>query len=349
MAPLLAATVADRLGYEPGSVGRRMVERLSAVPDEAVTPLEPFDRAAAAGLLGWLGVGSDDAKEVLATLPDPRRTPERWWLLERQVSHLVATMGEPDRPRGIWPAAEGPSVPVEQRCHFVHVALAVVPHTVAYLAAEGVADEVVRASLGDLARHLAIHRRVHGVTGVDASWWVTLCLRGELVELGRLQYNRFRLGESDSTPLVWYDEAEQERRGEGFRRHDDCLGVHIPEGGPLDEALVADSLGAAGDFFSSHFTTARRRVATCMSWLLDEQLADLLPSSSGIRAFARRFELVPGGYDGDGDVLQFVFRRGRGVDLGTLPQTTTLERAVVAHLGGGGHFTVRTGWLDLPG
>lgn len=346
---LNAERVAERLGFSAGGFLRRWVEELEALgeppPELRAAPLE---RNSAAALLEQLGVGELDAADVLATLPSPDRTPEWWWCLERESYRLTSTMGDPDAPRGSWPSFEGAAHPRDCRCHFVHVALATVPFTLDYYAKLGMTDDVALASLADLARHMAIHRRVYGATGVDAAWWVTLCLRAEIQDLGSLQYNRFALGVGDESP-VWFDDETSERLGPGFRTGDPCLGIHIPDGTPLAPERVEASLVAAASHFPRYFPVATRRVATCMSWLLDEQLAEYLPAESNIVRFQRRFEPVPASYNGDSSVLQFVFRvAGDKADLDSLPQNTTLERAAVAHLKSGRHWQMRTGWLDLP-
>jgi hypothetical protein len=218
-----------------------------------------------------------------------------------------------------------------------------------YYEALGVPPGLARAALNDVARHAAIHRSVHGLTGMEAAWWVTLCLRGEIVDLGRLQYNRFTLGVGPESP-PWYGDEEAATLGPGFRRGDACLGIHIPGGSPLDSQSVDESLALAARFFETYFPTSHRRLATCLSWLLDPQLAEYLGEGSNIISFQRRFELVPAVWPGDEDVLQFVFRVPdlEHVDLAKLPQRTTMERAAVRHLRDGRHFFVRTGWLDLP-
>lgn len=341
--------VASRLGFAPGSEGWRWVAGLAEVgappPPLAPVPLTPEE---AARRLAMLKVSDIDASDVLATLPSPDRTPEWWWCLEREVHLLAATMGDPDAPRGHWPSFEGQSHGLERRCHLTQVALAVMPFTLGFWSRLGVPEEIAVASLSDVGRHMDIHRRVHGVTGIDAGWWVTLCLRAEIVDLGRLQYARYTLGVGDESP-PWYPEPEAIERGPGFLRGDACIGVHIPEGGPLGDDEVEQSLLEAGSFFSRYFPVASRRLATCWSWLLDDQLAEYLPASSNIVKFQRRFELVPGGDDGDENVLRFVFRASHDADLAALPQTSTLERAAVAHIASGRHWMVRTGWLDLPG
>src|SRR5262249_22697493 len=88
-------------------------------------------------------------------------------------------------------------------------------------------------------------------------------------------------------------------------------------------------------------------VATCTSWLLDEQLSEYLPAGSNIMRFAQRFELVPGSLNYDEGILNFVFGAGLKKELDDLPQRTTLERAVVEHIRSGRHWRLRTGWLSL--
>ncbi len=349
---LSATAVADRLGFPEGTDARRYVEELGvvALPEGgAGRSVQPVEEKEGSELLDALGVPLADAADVLRTLPSPERAPEWWWCVERAAWRLIETMGEPDSPRGTWPELEGNEHSVERRCHFVHVALAVVPHTLAYFARCGVPEEIAWASLADLRRHMEIHRRVYGTTGVEAAWWITLSLRGELVDLGRLQYNRFTRGAGDESPGLWYSPEDASRLGPGFCPGDPCLGIHIPEGAPLSPASVEESVEMAGRFFREHYTTDRRRIATCLSWMLDDQLAEYLPADSNIITFQRRFELVPDHYEGDRDVFWFVFRTApESVELGTLPQRTTMERAAVAHLRSGRHWRLRAGWLDLP-
>jgi hypothetical protein len=123
--------------------------------------------------------------------------------------------------------------------------------------------------------------------------------------------------------------------------------VHIPEAGPLTPAACDASLRTARPFFEAHFPEHPFRVATCTSWLLDDQLADHLPATSNIVRFQRRFELVPGALDSD-DAFDFVFRRPESA-IDELAPRTTLERAIVGHVRGGRRWRLRTGWLVPPG
>lgn len=338
--------VCARLGFDDESDAARWVEDLALVGPLPADFTVGLDEAVAESGIELLALPDEDAAEILRTLPSPDSTPEWWWCLEREVHRLVSHMGESEAPRGLWPSFEGNSWPPEYRCHFLHVALAVIPRTLAWYASVGIPEPVAVGSLSDLRRHTAIHRRVHATTGIDAAWWMTLCLRAEIIDLGRLQYHRFRFGKSEESPL-WYPPERQRELGLGFRDGDDSLGIHIPEGPPLTPQTVKESLETAAEFFPRYFPSERRRIATCMSWMLDDQLAEYLAPDSNIILFQRLFELVPGSYEGDGEVRNFVFRVGPRVPVDALPQRTSLERAAVAHWRAGRHFRMRTGWLPL--
>jgi hypothetical protein len=356
MSSLGASTVAERLGL--GESLRPWADSLARIGlsadgggprpadsrrDGDCPALPEPDEASA--LLARLGVAPQDAAEVVATLPSAERTPELWWLLERCHRRLAHGLGVPGAPRGWWPqlpAALGPA----GGCFYAHLYLTMVPLTLAFHRSRGVPEDVSWATLADLGRHMEINRKLHGTVGVDEPWWMTLHLRGEVYQCGRLQYQVHLIGPAGE--YYWYpDEAAQER-GVGWRRGDPALGVHIPEAGRLDPELCDASLDQARELMKICFPEPDRRIATCASWLLDEQLAEYLPAGSNIMRFQRRFEVIPGGWphNYDDGLLSFVFHR-KEPDLDALPQETTLQRAVVAHLRGGGHWHGRTGWFEL--
>jgi len=180
-------------------------------------------------------------------------------------------------------------------------------------AARGLTDEESWQTLQDLPRHAHLDRLVHGTPGLRTGWWVELAFSGRLFQLGRLQ----------------------------FEPRDGFLSVHVPEEcGPLTPAACDASFARAREVFPD------AGEARCRSWLLDPQLAGLLPATSNIVAFQRRFELLDEGENEDARVLEFVFHTLEP-DLDRLPQETTLQRAIVRHLRAGGHFAGPTGTLAL--
>lgn len=288
--------------------------------------------AAAPELMRRLAVAPDDAAEILAGWPSERWPAELSWLLERVVAVVRADLG------GTGWLEPGPSLPrgrgPEWKHFYVYAYLALLADVRAYHAAHGIPDAVSWATLADLGRNLAVDRRMNGEGWPIMLQWLTLHVRGGIYELGRLQFQRGRPG---GGPL-----------GDGAPGGL-ALALHIPEAGPITPEACDESLRQAREFFPRHFPGEPYRIVTCGSWLLDPQLADHLPPESNIIRFQRRFRLLPGGHDGNEDMLRFVFRT-LTTPPAELPRRTILERAAADHMRAGRRWQVRTGWLPLfPG
>jgi hypothetical protein len=285
-------------------------------------------RASGEEALAKLGADPVDAAAVVAAWPSAGDS-EIWRLLERAYLALVGDLGSFEMLR--WPDVLPASFGETGRYFYAYVLLAAIADVRAYHRERAIPDDVSWATLADFGRQLRRDRRLFG-GGLRAHPWLTLHFRGALYELGRLQFNRMRLRHALSPT--------------GPRAGDDVLGVHIYEGAQLSPEACDASFARAPAFFARHFPETPTRIGVCTSWLLDQQLADYLPNDSNIVRFGRRFA-VTGGYDGDFDVLQFVFGRLSMPDLAELPQRTTLERAIVAHWRAGKHWRSATGWLEL--
>jgi hypothetical protein len=203
--------------------------------------------------------------------------------------------------------------PFDEAAPWLHVRmfLGALAHARELHRTRGVGDDVSWATLSDLGRHAAIDRQLHGSRGLRNARWISLHFTGGIYELGRLQF---------------------EPRGRE-------LSIHIPATGPLAPDVCTESLARATAFFE-------QREAFCTSWLLDPALADYLPGDSNIVRFQRRFRLVDPGQEAGDDVLRFVFRR-LDAELDELPQRTSLERAIVAHIRAGARWRSPTGRLAL--
>lgn len=174
---------------------------------------------------------------------------------------------------------------------------------------EGIPEDITAATLMDVGRK----QRLYGASSVLD--WLVLLLRGDVVELGRLQVER-RPGR--------YGHA-----------------LHIPETGPLSARAVDDSL-----------LRARRALGaislSCESWLLDPALRAGLPGSN-IATFAARFDIVgrrePTAQAAD-DAAKFVFRlTAADVRAGAVIPRTRLERLVAERLTSGAGWSAPLGIL----
>lgn len=189
----------------------------------------------------------------------------------------------------------------------------IVPDALARHRREGIPEPISLATLRDVGRK----HRLYGAETVVP--WLIGVLRGDVVEVGRLQVER--------------------RPGP----HGHAL--HVPETGPLLPSLVDESLGRAVDITGS-------RTFSCTSWLLSPRTATALPGSN-IARFSARFRIVEAGQpssEANAAVAKFVFRRPVAdiLDPALIPQSR-LERLVAETLRAGEEWTEPVGVTAVEG
>jgi hypothetical protein len=302
---------------------------------------------AARDLLGRLGVVPEDADAIVATMPTPERDPERWALLEEAHHRLTAGIGDDEDflptfagpgPWGAWPDLPE-RFGVGGRLFYAHLFMAAVPDIRRWHDSQGIKPRVSWATLAEMGHNIETYRLMHGEHGFHFPAWFVLQFRGGIFRLGRLEFRRGK--------APWWRPADVAATGAGFSVDDLVLDLHIPAAGPLTPAAVDASIAEAHAFFGRHFPRFDSPYGVCASWLLDPQLAEYLPADSNIVRFQRRFHLIPEpGFPGDASVMEFVFRR-LDPDLDDLPQDSTLQRAIVAHIRSGREWKVRRGWCPL--
>ena len=336
-------TVAARLGLVAEyRAWLDFLEALGAAPGGV--PLVGRDEAES--LLRQVGLDEPDLGAILAELPSRSGQPELWWLLERCYHGVLRDIGQSGAgAMRSWPSLpEGLGEP--GRYFWIWVYAAAVPDIRRWHREHGIGEDVSLSTLGDLGRHVRLCRRRTGRVGFDEQFWFSLHFRGDLFELGRLQFNPYALASGPAGPLFWYDATAAAVLGDGLSPGEPALGVHIPESGPLTPSACDASFQAAREFFADLFPDQRYRVATCTSWLMDDQLLEYLDPVDNIVLFQRRFELVPGALDADYSPLRFVFHKELS-ELDQIVPRTRLEHALFDHLAAGKHWRMRTGWLRL--
>ncbi|MYS22945.1 hypothetical protein GA0115240_146113 [Streptomyces sp. DvalAA-14] len=301
---------------------------------------------ALADVLLDLGVAPDDVNPVLAARAELAGDATLNRLLDRCVAVLARDMGVPGGGPGggVRPGPTLPPLPAELGAagHWfaLFALIGALPYTRAYHRARGVPEETSRRTLADTGRHLSLHRRRHGIPGVLHAYWLARAFRGTLYQLGRLQFERVRLGGTMGRTLA----------AEGAAAGPDApaLMIHIPDfRGPLTPDACRESLTAARAFFPRHFPDEPAAVAVCFSWLLDPQLAGYLPPTSNILGFQRLFHAArPNPEPDDRTPIGFVFGDPE-LPLASLPARTTLERAITSHLRAGRHWHTASAWLAL--
>jgi len=219
----------------------------------------------------------------------------------------------------------------------------VLPATLVWSRERGIPGSVVAATMRDVGRMLTRNRRWFGHPGLDdeLAAWLTRHLVGSIHEVGRLQVERGTLGPQTTQ---WLREHRAPVEADGPEGRGVLL--HIPDGAPLTPQVVSQSVRAARSLLRRRVADEPLRTWVCISWMLDPQLAAYLPASSNLLAFQRRFRVGPAkGADGDLTMRKFVFGDTHS-PVDALPQTSTLQRAVVQHWRAGGRWYVHPGWLD---
>ena len=293
------------------------------------------------GLLRDLSLTEEDAADLIASLTVLDGSPDLWRLVRRCAWSIVSQMGEV----GDWPLLPRWSVSSKLTSQlggvfYAWVFLVSLRFARRFHEELEIPADVSQAIFADLGRNLRHGRRQRGFLSVADPWWLALHLRGALYELGRLQFERGRLGNTTSQAMI--------AAGVDCRPGDHVLSLHIPAfSGPMDPAACDASIARAMEFFPKHFPEEQFIYAVCYSWMLDDDLREYLPSTSNIIRFIDRFQIAYRYDENDAGILRFVFGRS-DLPLDAYPQTTTLERAVISHIKEGRHWHGGAGWFVLP-
>lgn len=162
---------------------------------------------------------------------------------------------------------------------------------------------------GILCKLMECHR-MYGIWGSFVAIWFARFFCRSLYAIGRLEFCLM------ACPLDFSSGQRQIKKGEPV------IDVHIPSRGPLTaEELEASYLEAAA-FFAPKLKG--QAVFHCESWLLADFHSEMLPESSGIRLFARRYHLIEQTPD-EGDFWR-IFYLPSDTPPQTLPEQTALQR-----------------------
>jgi hypothetical protein len=283
---------------------------------------------------------------VLAQWDEFRGDDEWVSLLASLIEWVDQCRDDIDEPIPIWDDLDDAGA--SGRLFYFYLFAVCYDSTLDCLRRAGFPSDVIETTMTIMTRHVEIHQRKWGSVGFDPGWWLLPVLRGEMVQIGSLQFHRVNLGVGNLSPDPWYAPEESKALGAGFRRGDPSVGIHIPYGAALGVQDLDGTFARAREVLGGAWPVDQRRLATCQSWLLDTQLVDVLDPASNIMQFQRRFTLFDGWYDNDTETLGFIFQRP-GATLDELPRDTSLQRGVLELLERGGHWRARPGWLDFDG
>ena len=163
-------------------------------------------------------------------------------------------------------------------------------------------------------------------------YWNRCFLKNSIFRLGELQF-----------------EMRTMPSGRGDSGIDDgapIIAVHIPRGAKIDDASRLQSYREGLAFIKKYFPEFKPKAVYCCSWMLNPLLREILPETSKILAFQSDFRVFPSPSSSGTEVFGFVFP-GEYPDYQSLPETTSLQRAVKQIYLDGGVLHVYGGVLDL--
>ncbi len=287
--------------------------------------------------LTLLGFRDDDRTDALAAAAAVLERPVEVAAVQTMAEALVpaiGVIGDPWDGSLPWPwRSEGTDSAYGAGVLELLALVVTVDEVRAYHASRGIGGDDSWRALSDLGQQVFVHRLTYGAFGLHTHDWLRVAWSGALYWLGRLQFNLQR----------------DPRDPGGAAAGTWVLSTHIPRSGPLNPTEVDASFAAARTFFAEHFAEFEVSSFHCHSWLLDPQLVAVLPATSNMALFQRRWSLVGEPGNGDDDAVFFTFARRPPVDLTSLPRDTTLQRAILDRLADGGHWYVRTGFIPYAG
>ena len=195
---------------------------------------------------------------------------------------------------------------------------------------EGIPTRFFHGFVENLKQAACNCQKIHGVWGTDIAWWLIDFFKLKLFSIGRLQFKRRKLRKAMG----------------GYAEGSYYIDVHIPGGAPLTPALCAASYAEAAAFFRARYGM-EHILFGCHSWLLSPELRTILPENSNILAFARDYTILQTRMDPTSSAVSFIFHvPGVPADLETLPEETSLQKALKTYLQGGKTINTAFGILE---
>lgn len=189
----------------------------------------------------------------------------------------------------------------------------------------GISMEIFRDTMLCIPRFLGETKEICGRWAYDRGYWTWRQTAGLIVRLGTLEFG-------------YHDLQDEKILPPGLKAVDPVIGVHIPTDVDMDPQALEASYAQARKFFfgdnSGPWKQSPPRAMICGSWLLDPNLQKMLPEASRIRRFASDF--TPYGWQEFEFYYRWIFRIFAPGSLEDLPENTSLQRKVKAHLLSGG-------------
>ncbi|MEG1639338.1 MAG: acyltransferase domain-containing protein [Ruthenibacterium sp.] len=184
-----------------------------------------------------------------------------------------------------------------------------------------ICDEVYYDTMHDIAIWAENCHAHSGVWGIAEIEWLSLHVSLQIFRLGRLQFQ----------PIVFALPEGISAAACPLQNGDAVYNVHIPKGGKLLPIECEKSYDAAAKFFKQEHPAF-----VCYSWLLHSALQTLLPPTSNLLMFQKRYHIFKESATKANSIEaeRIIFGRIEENPV-HYPQQTQLQKSVVAYLKSG--------------
>ncbi len=168
--------------------------------------------------------------------------------------------------------------------------------------------EITVATLKDVNVWFKNYKTETGKIGIGEWDWLWHHYTGKMFRLGRLQFHII----------------EQDGR--------EVINTHIPQDEPLALSECIESFDLAREFFKKHFPENHPDRFVCSSWLLSENLVDILKEESNIVKFMRLWTKTTIDEDDSAQAKERVFGFDFDGNIENAPENTSLQKSLKAYL-----------------
>lgn len=201
----------------------------------------------------------------------------------------------------------------------------------------GIAEDIFWDSMTDLRCKLEECISCRGVWGTFVEFWYDGFFRMDIFRLGRLEFER----------LVYHD-VPTSAGGVEVKDGDIVYSVHIPASGePLTKEARLDSYRRALKFFAPELPDGRI-MFLCASWLLYLGNAEIFPPHLNVSDFMHDWKIFKS-YETEKFSDDWRVFGKHYEDLSELPEKTTMQKAMAAHLRAGKKTGVGFGLMLFDG
>ena len=188
----------------------------------------------------------------------------------------------------------------------------------------GISKEITVATLKDVNVWFKNYRTVTGKIGIGEFDWLWYHYTGKMFRLGRLQFH-----------IVTKKDGSE------------VINTHIPQDEPLIEAECIQSFDIAREFFKKYFPQNKPDRFICSSWLLSENLADILKEESNIVKFMRLWTKTTVDEDDSKQAKARVFGFDFDGNIENAPENTSLQKNLKAYLLSGKQIKHTHGYIMI--